>query len=169
MIAAADREHDMGNYRSWSIVVGSAGLFVLVVAAGNYLLTAAPAPLTAVKTFYYAADHGSEGAADYQRAYAQFHPELQSSQPYQEFLDLATTHGDVFRATRVNWSTQIEGESATVEAKIVLAPAEEGTPSEDERRASARFRLAEHDGAWKIVAYRIEDDSTVLLQGGETR
>ena len=161
----------MGNHRSWSIVVGSVGLLILVVAARNCMLTAAPAPLTAAKTFYYAADRESEGGrttADYQRAYAQFHTELQSSQPYHEFLDLATTHGHVFHAARVNWSTRIDGESATVEAQIVLAATEEGTDPEDERRASARFRLVEHDGAWKIVAYRIEDDSTVLLQGGET-
>ena len=161
----------MGNYRSWSIVVGSAGLVVLIVAAGSYWLTAAPAPLAAVKTFYYAVDQGSDGgqtASDYQRAYAQFHPELQLSQPYQEFLDFAATHGHVFRAAHVNWSTQIEGESATVEAKIVLGAAEEGTLPEDERRASARFRLVEHDGKWRIVAYRITDDSTARLHGGQT-
>ena len=132
----------MGIPTKWFIVAGAAIIVIGAIVAVNFLLTSGPAPLMATKAFYDAAERG-----DYQKAYAQFHSDLQAAQSLQEFVALATDHEAFRHATYRRWVTEVQDGVATVEGAITV---------EGEIQVSAVFRLVEENGDWRIIAYTVE-------------
>lgn len=139
--------------KKWLIIIGSGGVLIAALAVTYYLLTAAPAPLVVVKDFWTAMElhqNDSSQESNYIRAYGHFDSDLQREQSLQEFQELAASHPSFFRASNRRWFTNVENGTATVEGRFAI--------DGDVEIASALFRLAKTNDAWKIVAYKIQDE-----------
>ncbi len=152
--------------------------FVMAIAAialttASCGLLVAPAHLAVVKDFYDAVslphgedDHpgeqtrdpsGAEPAIDVERAFATFHPDLLAEQDREEFEDRATVHALIVSETNRYWSSAVENDLATIEGRFTV----EG----EVEVASARFWLSQANDTWKIVAFRLEDESGTFAGG----
>jgi hypothetical protein len=132
----------LGRPTKWFIVAGATIIVIGAMVVVNFGLTSGPAPLMATKAFYDAAERG-----DYQKAYAQFHSDLQAAQSLQEFVALARDHEAFRHATYRRWFTKVQDDVATVEGAITV---------EGEIQVSAVFRLVQENGDWRIIDYTLE-------------
>ena len=142
------------------------------IAGASCGLLVTPAHLAVVKDFYGAltlphgeGDHSGEQTRDpsgaeptiyVDHALATFHPELRAEQDREEFEDRATVHALIVNETNTHWSSTVENDVATVEGRFTVEGVEV---------ASGRFWLSQENDAWKIVAFRLEDESGTFASG----
>ncbi len=146
---------------------------VIAIATSSCGLLVAPAPLAVVKDFYDAVSlpHGEDEQAgdqtlepsdvepgiDVDGAFATFHPDLQEQLNPEEFENRLTEHALIVSETNRNWITSVENDAATVEGRFTI----EG----DVEVGSGLFWLSKENDTWKIVAFRIEDESGSFVGG----
>lgn len=133
------------------IAIGAVGAMLALIVAVNFLLSTAPAPLAAVKTFYVAVERG-----DYETAYALFHADLRQAQSVEDLRSAVQDHPSYFNADYRQWSTDAEESSATVEGQLSTGGAAE---------VSVLFHLVKQGGDWQIVAYRMRSESGDVKAG----
>ena len=125
------------------LLVGAGVFLTAVLGVAIYLLTVAPAPLSAAKTFI-----SSVEANDFEAAYSKFHADLRIRLSFPEFVEAWKGRSSSLNEANRSWSTDIENETAEVKGRFTTADGEEW---------STVFHLIKQDGIWQIIDYELQD------------
>lgn len=125
------------------LLVGVGMFFAAVLGVAIYLLTVAPAPLSAAKTFI-----ASVEANDFEAAYSKFYADLRLRQSFPEFVQAWKGRSSSLNEANRSWSTDVENETAEIKGRFMTADGEEW---------SAVFHLIKQDGRWQIIDYEVQD------------